>query len=86
MTYFLSFQFNSKIPWKIFFLPLTLGRTGSHGLIVLHVSSDHVLSKFCAQTALTTRYCGFLVQLVSIKERKNNTYIGEIHRNICETF
>ena len=83
MTYF---QFNSKIPWKIIFLLLTLGWTGSHGLIVHHVSSDHVLSKFWAQTALATRHCGFLVQLVSIKERKNNTYIGEIHRNIYETF
>ena len=63
---------------------LTIGGTGSHGLIFLHVSSDHELSKFCAQT--DTRYCGLLVQLVSNKEKKNKTYIGEIHRNICKTF
>ena len=54
--------------------------------MVLRVSSDHALSKFCAQTALATRYCGFLVQLVSNKERKNKTYRGEIHRTIYETF
>ena len=65
---------------------LTIGRTGSQGFIVLCVSSDHALSKFCAQTALATRYFGFVVQLVSNKERKNKTYIAEIHRNICETF
>ena len=68
MTYFLSFQFSSEIPWKVIFLPLTPVRPGSRGFIVHRLRSDHAFSKLCAQTAPVTRICGFPVQLVLTKK------------------
>jgi len=49
---------------------LFIGRTGSRGLIVFRLRSDHAFSKLCAQTAPVTRFCGFLVQLVLSKKEK----------------
>jgi len=57
-------------PLESNFLPLTVGRTGSRGLIVFRLRSDHAFSKLCAQTAPVTRFCGFLVQLVLSKKEK----------------